>query len=81
MGKSTGDDAAADSDSGDESAEESRKPKQLRETTEPTVREVCEHNLTHIPYRTWSAHCVRGKAKNPPHKRQSGKEEKRVPTV
>ena len=60
------DDAAADSDSGEESAEESRKPKQLRETTEPTVREVCEHNLTHIPYRTWCAHCVRGKAKIPP---------------
>ena len=39
--------------------------------------------MTHIPYRTWCAHCERGKAKTPhPHKRQNSNEnEKRVPTV
>ena len=42
----------------------------MKETAEPTEKEVNEHNLTHLPFRTWCAHCIRGKAKNPPHKRQ-----------
>ena len=29
----------------------------------PTPQEVYEHNLTHLPYRSWCCHCVRGKGK------------------
>ena len=29
--------------------------------------EVIKHNLTHIPFRNWCRHCVRGRAVNAPH--------------
>ena len=60
------------SESGEESATEGRKPRQMTEVAEPTEKEVSEQNLTHIPYRTWCAHCVRGKAKKPPTKGRAG---------
>ena len=70
------------SESGEEDAAGCRRPKQLKETAEPTEKEVNEHNLTHLPFRTWCAHCIRGKAKNPPHKRQKENErEKRTPVI
>ena len=71
-----------ESESGEESAAGCRRPKQLKETAEPTEKEVGEHNLTHLPFRTWCAHCIRGKAKNPPHWRQKESEgEKRIPAI
>ena len=61
---------------------EGRRPRQLKETTGPTEKEVSEHNLTHLPFRTWCAHCVRGKAKNPPRRRSKKAEgEKRIPVI
>ena len=35
----------------------------------PTRAEIEEHNLTHLPYRSWCRHCVRGREKEFPHKR------------
>ena len=35
----------------------------LRDPGQPSPAERAEHNLTHIPYRAWCAHCVRGKAR------------------
>ena len=29
----------------------------------PTQKEVDEHNLTHVPYRNWCPHCVKGAAR------------------
>ena len=75
-------DREEDSESGEESEVEGRRPRQLKETTDPTEKEVSEHNLTHLPFRTWCAHCVRGKAKNPPHRRnKEGEGEKRTPVL
>eukprot|EP00973_Karenia_brevis_P093377 12417059-Karenia_brevis.AAC.1 len=31
----------------------------------PTYKEWRAHMLTHLPYRSWCAHCVRGKKKEP----------------
>ena len=39
----------------------------------PTRREREEHEATHIPYREWCPHCVRGRGTNRPHRR--GKEQ------
>ena len=33
----------------------------------PSVEEVNNHNLTHIPFRSWCPFCVAGKAKDNPH--------------
>ena len=35
----------------------------LRRPNEPTKEERREHEITHIPFRSWCRHCVRGKAK------------------
>ena len=34
----------------------------------PTPEEVEKHNMTHIPFRSWCAYCVAGKAKTDAHK-------------
>ena len=47
----------------------------------PSKKEVEEHMITHIPFRDWCPHCVRGKSKSVPHrKRKEGKEEE-VPVI
>ena len=33
----------------------------------PSQAEVIKHNLTHVPFRNWGRHCVRGRAVNAPH--------------
>ena len=45
----------------------------------PKAEEVEIHNATHLPFRSWCPHCVRGKAKAHPHHRAKRKGE--VPVV
>ena len=40
----------------------------------PTQREVDEHNVSHFPFRDWCPICVKAKARNTPHVRQSDRE-------
>ena len=35
----------------------------------PGVEEVREHELTHLPFRNWCDHCVRGRGEERPHRR------------
>ena len=58
-------------DDDDHEVYEGRKAKSRGKTYEPTQEEFDEHVLTHIPFRSWCAHCVRGKAKNNPHFKRS----------
>ena len=44
--------------------EEGQVAKLLRQPYEPTAQERAEHEKTHIPYRPWCSHCVRGKGRN-----------------
>ena len=44
----------------------------------PSQAEVDEHNLTHLPFRSWCRHCIRGRAKETSHLQQAG-EERTVP--
>ena len=49
---------------------------------EPTKKEREEHDLTHIPYRSWCYHCVSGRGKEHPHfEDKHGEKEDRVPVV
>lgn len=43
----------------------------------PTQTEVEDHNITHMPYRNWCPHCVRGRGKDLDHRR-SIDEDRRV---
>ena len=44
-----------------EGAEEGRTPLFRKSENQPSSQEVQEHMKTHIPYRSWCAHCVRGR--------------------
>ena len=64
----------------EEEDEEGIKAKGALVPTMPSQEEVEAHMLTHVPYRSWCKHCVRGKAKGKPHFRTgAGKDE--VPCV
>ena len=41
----------------EESAEASE-AKGIRVSNKPTPEEVAEHELTHLPFRSWCSHCV-----------------------
>ena len=46
-------------------AEEEHEPqKALRNPGQATTAQIDEHNISHIPFRPWCKHCVRGKAKD-----------------
>ena len=58
-------DGPATSQSGGEEEEESgaRKPVKMQDPKEPSEEERREHELTHLPFRSWCRHCVRGRGK------------------
>ena len=49
----------------------------------PRRQEVQEHELTHIPYRSWCVHCVRGAGRSDAHRRRArqGEEEREQHTT
>ena len=61
-----------------EGAEEGRRPMFRKSENQPSSQEVQEHMKTHIPYRSWCAHCVRGRGRRDPHKVRRRKEEDQV---
>ena len=60
--------------------EEARKPKATRVPARPSQEEVDEHMITHLPFRSWCPHCIRGKSKGKPH-RKSDRGNREIPTV
>ena len=65
-----------------EEKEEARQPEVLRDPGAPTQKEIEEHNVTHLPFRSWCQHCVSGKAQDRPHRtRKEDQEEKQVPEI
>ena len=59
-----------DGEEGSEVGEEARVPKIRRAPRGPTQLEREQHEATHMPYRDWCAHCVRGAGESTPHKRK-----------
>ena len=51
----------------DEVENGSRKVKKVQDPREPSEEERIEHEMTHLPYRSWCRHCVRGRGKQMPH--------------
>ena len=51
----------------EQDAEEGRKAVGMPSPIVVTRREREEHELTHLPYRSWCPHCVRGRGRNCPH--------------
>ena len=50
--------------------------------SEPSARERAEHEATHIPYRSWCVHCVRGRGRSTKHmKMKRDEEEPDVPRI
>ena len=41
----------------------------LKSTTEPTQKEIDDHNRTHVQFRSWCKACVDGKTKEDQHRR------------
>ena len=55
-------------------------PRVVKAPVKPTTQEVEAHMTTHLPYRSWCAHCVRGKARGKPHPKASSSG-KTIPTI
>ena len=49
-----------------------RRVRSMQDPRLPTPEEVREHELTHLPYRCWCRHCVRGRGKEAPHVTANG---------
>lgn len=47
-----------------EEAEEGRAAKPLRLPCLPSPKEIEAHSVSHIPFRAWCSHCVRGRGKS-----------------
>ena len=62
-----------------ENEEEGEMPKYRSTEPRPSKREMEEHMLTHIPFRTWCPHCVRGKARATYHKKERA--ERQIPVI
>ena len=50
-------------------AEEGRAAKPIRSPSLPSLEEVEAHSVSHIPFRAWCSHCVRGRGKSYAHRR------------
>ena len=46
----------------------------------PSQREIDEHERTHMPFRSWCKHCVKGRAQSTPHYHRDHSEDQ-VPTI
>jgi hypothetical protein len=62
-------------------AEEVRDPKLMKDPGAPSPAEVERHNTTHMPYRSWCPICVEGRARDKPHHRHDGQDEKSIPEI
>ena len=54
---------------GEESEEEAVRARVIHAPSRPSAAEVEEHMATHVPFRAWCPHCVRGKARGKKHAR------------
>ena len=53
----------------DDSESGKRSTLRMLDPKRPRQDEVDEHNITHLPYRNWCRHCVRGRGKEAAHKK------------
>ena len=73
-------DGQKDEDIGDD-IHEALQPKILPDPGAPSRQEVLEHEMTHIPLRTWCPHCVAARAKAMKHLVAKYKDDHRLPIL
>lgn len=56
-------------------------PKSLPDPGAPSRQEILEHELTHVPFRSWCPHCVAGRAKSMKHALEKWSEETKIPVI
>ena len=73
-GNGGGVDVGDGGDDGDEGEEEGGRRKVVRklDPRTPTAEERREHEMTHLPFRSWCRHCVRGRGKEEPCRKVEG---------
>ena len=86
LNNNDGDVDGPDGNAGDSEHEEHdehgiARPRMLTAPNPPSKQERLEHEISHLPYRTWCPHCVRGKAKCHYHKMREDEEDRNVPVV
>lgn len=52
-------------------SEEGRKPTSITVPYTPSLKDVEEHNLTHIPFRAWCVHCVKARGLEGQHRQKT----------
>ncbi len=65
----------------DEDAEEGRAARVMKDPEAPSREEIERHNITHLPYRSWCPHCVRGRGRARPHQGHAGGGDRELPVV
>ena len=65
----------------EDNVEEAAAVPKLRGPAEPTKEEIEEHMISHMPYRSWCPHCVRGRGRNLAHRQRDKDEDPTVPTL
>ena len=53
----------------------------MRKPEEPTQKEFEDHMISHMPFRAWCPHCVKGRAKSEPHPVKKEKAEEVIPVI
>ena len=61
--------------------DEAELPRKVTWDMRPSKEEVELHNTTHLPYRSWCPHCLRGKARRRAHMRKRRKERGGIPVI
>ena len=64
----------------EETEEEGLKPTPVWQPIQPTKREIQEHELTHIPYRSWCIHCVKARGRSDQHRANTREEDEEKET-
>jgi hypothetical protein len=54
---------------GEEPEAGERKTVKITDPKVPSLEEIMEHEMTHLPHRNWGKHCVRGRDKEMGHKK------------
>ena len=70
-----------EAEDGDSSEHGVFRPRMLIAPNPPSKQERMEHEVTHLPYRTWCAHCVRGRGRDDPHHDGPAAADKEVPII
>jgi hypothetical protein len=82
-GEVSDDDMKFDEEQMTDKDEEMIRPRVAHDPGKPSREEVAMHEATHVQYRSWCPHCVRGRGQSSPHlsKPEGSEEEQRLPTV